>query len=81
MEYVEYLHTLFDGLNRGICNLYEMESLIYLLSTYVVKPIGFTVIDLSFVLMEVKEKLIVESLEIELTLLQNPENLLNMVCI
>ena len=58
-----------------------MESLIYLLSTYVVKPIGFTVIDLSFVLMEVKEKLIVESLEIELTLLQNPENLLNMVCI
>ena len=57
-------------------NCFETVSLITSYSTSEVKYIYFTVIGYPLVLMEAKEKLNVESLDIDTNLLQNPDNLL-----
>ena len=62
-------------------NLCKTACLIDSSSTYGVKFIGLSVIGSYLVNMEVKEKLNVEYIEIDPTLLQNPENLLNLAWI
>ena len=74
--FIESLQTLLNGLTRSMYNLYETASIIASYSTSRVKSIVLTVLGYYLVHMEVEAKLNVEYLEIDPTILQNPENLL-----
>ena len=67
----------FNGFTRVMYNLYETASLITSSSDSGVRNIGFPVLVSSFLYMEAKERLNVWYLEIDPTILQNTENLLN----
>ena len=74
--FVESLQNLFYGLTIVLFNLCETVSLINPSSTYRIKSIGLPVLSSYLVNMESKAKLNLEYIEIDPTLLQNPENLL-----
>ena len=63
LNFVEYFHTLFCGLNRHLISSLENAPLITSFSTSVVKYTGLALLGSSFVAMEVTEKLGVEYLE------------------
>ena len=73
---VESIQTLFDGLTRSMTNFCDTVSLITSYSTYGLKSIGLPVLGSFLVHTEAKENLNVEYLDIDPTLLQNPENLI-----
>ena len=74
---VEPIQNLSDGLNRGMYNLCDTESLITSSSTSRVKSIGLPVIGFYLVITYTKENINVESLDIDHNSLKNPENLLD----
>ena len=76
MVCVESIQTLFDGLTRSMTNFCDTVSLITSYSTYGLKSIGLPVLGSFLVHTEAKENLNVEYLDIDPTLLQNPENLI-----
>ena len=75
--WADSLKRFLDGLTKGISHLFLTDSLITLSSYSWVKSIGLPVIGSSFVYMDPKEKLDMESLDMDPTIFQNPENLLN----
>ena len=74
--WLESLHNLFYGLNRGLSNVCETASLITSSSDSGVKYFGLNFLGSYFLNMEEKAKLNVESINIDPILLKNTEHLL-----
>ena len=73
---IEFLQTLFYGLSKVMYNLCDTAYIIPSCSTSGIKYIGLTVLGSPLIHMEAKEKINMDSLEIDPPLLKNLENLL-----